>query len=135
MPRLTSDSPGAVPAGASQTPLNLARSIRHFLLFNRLSPQPNYCGYFFLLTPYFLLLTSYSLLLTPYSLLLTPYFLLLTSYSLLLTPYFLLPHGTGSSPLPPQGWQEAKRFSVSHPPRKGPCFLIASTPYCEQVGV
>lgn len=27
------------------------------------------------------------------------------------------------------------RFSVNQPPLKGPCFLIASTPYWEQVGV
>jgi hypothetical protein len=27
------------------------------------------------------------------------------------------------------------RFKVNHPPLKAPCFLIASMPYCEHVGV
>jgi len=43
--------------------------------------------------------------------------------------------GTGSWPCPPQGLQLAIRFIVSQPPLKAPYFFIASTPYCEQVGV
>jgi len=30
---------------------------------------------------------------------------------------------------------EKKRFRLSHPPLNGPCFLMASTPYDEHVGV
>ena len=44
-------------------------------------------------------------------------------------------YGTGSYPLPPQGLQRSIRFIVSHNPLNGPCFLNASTAYCEQVGV
>ena len=43
--------------------------------------------------------------------------------------------GTGSYPLPPQGWQRRMRRTASHSPLKGPCFWMASTAYCEQVGV
>jgi len=43
--------------------------------------------------------------------------------------------GTGSYPLPPHGLQEAIRLNVNHPPFMGPCFLMASIPYTEQVGV
>lgn len=43
--------------------------------------------------------------------------------------------GTGSYPLPPQGWQRRMRRTASHNPLKGPCFWMASTAYCEQVGV
>ena len=42
--------------------------------------------------------------------------------------------GTGSKPLPPQGWQRKIRFKVSQKPLKTPCFLKASTPYCEHEG-
>lgn len=43
-------------------------------------------------------------------------------------------YGTGSYPLPPQGWQRASRRSVSHDPLRGPYLRRASTAYCEQVG-
>jgi|OpeIllAssembly_1097287.scaffolds.fasta_scaffold947473_1 hypothetical protein len=43
--------------------------------------------------------------------------------------------GTGSYPLPPHGLHEAILFMVSQPPLKGPCFLRASIPYAEQLGV
>jgi hypothetical protein len=43
--------------------------------------------------------------------------------------------GTGSWPCLPQGLQLAMRLMVSHPPLNAPCFLMASIPYCEQVGV
>ncbi len=43
--------------------------------------------------------------------------------------------GTGSKPLPPQGWQRHIRFIASHPPRTGPNRSTASTAYCEHVGV
>jgi hypothetical protein len=52
-----------------------------------------------------------------------------------LTTIDLRLYGTGSCPCPPQGLQLAIRFKVNHPPLKGPCFFIASTAYCEQVGV
>lgn len=45
------------------------------------------------------------------------------------------PYGTGSWPCLPQGWQLAILLRVSQPPLKGPCFLMASIPYWEQVGV
>lgn len=38
-------------------------------------------------------------------------------------------HGTGSYPLPPQGWQRNRRFTASHKPFSGPCFCKASTAY------
>ena len=44
-------------------------------------------------------------------------------------------YGTGSYPLPPQGWQRARRRKVSHPPFSGPYLRSASSAYCEQVGV
>ncbi len=44
-------------------------------------------------------------------------------------------YGTGSYPLPPQGLHDANRFKVNQPPLNGPCFLIASIPYVEHVGV
>ena len=44
-------------------------------------------------------------------------------------------HGTGSYPEPPQGWQRRMRLTARQNPLKGPCFLMASTAYCEQVGV
>ena len=43
--------------------------------------------------------------------------------------------GTGSYPCPPQGLQLIILLAVSHKPLKGPYFLKASKPYCEQVGV
>lgn len=43
--------------------------------------------------------------------------------------------GTGSYPLPPQGWQRRMRRTASQRPLNGPCFWMASTAYCEQVGV
>jgi len=42
---------------------------------------------------------------------------------------------TGSYPLPPQGWQRLIRFIPSHIPFQAPYFFIASSAYCEQVGV
>ena len=44
-------------------------------------------------------------------------------------------YGTGSCPCLPHGPQESIRFSVSHPPLKGPYFWMASIPYWEQLGV
>lgn len=43
--------------------------------------------------------------------------------------------GTGSYPLPPQGWQLAILFAASHDPFSGPYFRIASIAYWLQVGV
>ena len=43
--------------------------------------------------------------------------------------------GTGSYPLPPQGLHLRMRLKASHEPFNGPCFLMASTAYCEHVGV
>ena len=43
--------------------------------------------------------------------------------------------GTGSYPLPPQGWHFASRFTESHSPFRGPYLRSASRAYCEQVGV
>jgi len=43
-------------------------------------------------------------------------------------------HGTGSYPLPPQGWQRAILFIASHEPLKSPYFLSASNAYWLQVG-
>lgn len=37
-------------------------------------------------------------------------------------------HGTGSYPCPPQGWQRAILFAVSHSPFTGPYFFSASIP-------
>jgi hypothetical protein len=37
-----------------------------------------------------------------------------------------LPYGTGSQPLPPQGWQRLIRLSANQKPLKGPYFLKAS---------
>ena len=48
--------------------------------------------------------------------------------------YSFIDYGTGSYPLPPHGPHERNLLIVSLPPLKGPCFLIASIPYCEQVG-
>ena len=42
--------------------------------------------------------------------------------------------GTGSYPLPPQGWQLAILFAASHDPFSGPYFRIASIAYWLQVG-
>ena len=47
-------------------------------------------------------------------------------------PHF---YGTGSYPLPPQGWQRSILFSDSQNPLKGPYFRKASSAYWEQVGV
>ena len=44
-------------------------------------------------------------------------------------------YGTGSYPLPPQGLHLRMRLKASQPPLNGPYFFIASTAYCEQVGV
>jgi hypothetical protein len=44
-------------------------------------------------------------------------------------------HGTGSKPDPPQGVHLKIRLKASQPPFSGPYFFIASTAYCEQVGV
>lgn len=44
-------------------------------------------------------------------------------------------HGTGSYPLPPQGWQLLTRFSANQNPLNGPYFLNASNAYWLQVGV
>ena len=43
-------------------------------------------------------------------------------------------YGTGSYPLPPHGLQREILLIVSHPPLKGPYFVMASTPYAEHVG-
>ena len=44
-------------------------------------------------------------------------------------------YGTGSYPLPPQGWQRRMRLTAKYNPFTGPCFLRACTAYSEQVGV
>ncbi len=44
-------------------------------------------------------------------------------------------YGTGSKPLPPQGWQRSMRRTASQRPFIGPCFFNASSAYCEHVGV
>jgi len=44
-------------------------------------------------------------------------------------------YGTGSYPDPPQGLHRKMRFRASQPPLNGPYFFIASTAYCEHVGV
>jgi len=44
-------------------------------------------------------------------------------------------HGTGSYPLPPQGWQRSSRRTASHKPFTGPYFRSASTAYWLHVGV
>ena len=44
-------------------------------------------------------------------------------------------HGTGSYPLPPQGWQRRILLMASHVPFRGPCFLMACMAYWEHVGV
>lgn len=44
-------------------------------------------------------------------------------------------YGTGSYPCPPQGWQRPILLAAKREPLSGPCFLIASIEYCEQVGV
>ncbi len=46
-----------------------------------------------------------------------------------------LGHGTGSYPLPPQGWQRSRRFTVSHVPRMAPWRRKASRAYWLHVGV
>ena len=43
--------------------------------------------------------------------------------------------GTGSYPEPPHGWQRNRRRTARYNPLKGPCLRMASTAYCEQVGV
>ncbi len=48
--------------------------------------------------------------------------------------WLLTDYGTGSYPCLPQGWQLLILLSNKYPPLKGPCFFIASTPYCEHVG-
>ncbi len=45
-----------------------------------------------------------------------------------------LNQGTGSQPLPPQGWQLKIRLMASQPPFPTPCFMIASCAYVEHVG-
>lgn len=45
------------------------------------------------------------------------------------------PHGTGSYPLPPHGWQRSRRLMASQSPFTGPCFSIAWRAYSEHVGV
>jgi hypothetical protein len=42
--------------------------------------------------------------------------------------------GTGSYPLPPQGWQRRMRLMERQSPLTGPCFLSACTAYSEQLG-
>src|SRR5438093_13729286 len=42
--------------------------------------------------------------------------------------------GTGSWPVPPQGWQRARRFKPSPPPRRRPCVSTAPQKYTDQVG-
>ena len=44
-------------------------------------------------------------------------------------------HGTGSYPLPPQGWHLRIRLTPSHPPLNTPYLSTASTIYWLQVGV
>lgn len=44
-------------------------------------------------------------------------------------------YGTGSNPCPPHGLQLIILLVVNQKPLKAPCFLNASSPYCEQVGV
>ena len=44
-------------------------------------------------------------------------------------------YGTGSYPLPPQGWHFEILLTASHIPLNAPCFLMASRAYSEQVGV
>ena len=43
--------------------------------------------------------------------------------------------GTGSYPLPPQGWQLNIRLVANQRPFNGPCFFTACTAYSEHVGV
>ena len=43
-------------------------------------------------------------------------------------------YGTGSYPLPPQGWQRNNLRIVRYKPFIGPCFFNASTAYSEHVG-
>ncbi len=45
------------------------------------------------------------------------------------------PYGTGSTPLPPQGWHLEILFIANHKPLNTPYFFNASAAYCEQVGV
>lgn len=44
-------------------------------------------------------------------------------------------YGTGSYPSPPHGWQRSRRRTARYSPFMGPCLVMASTAYCEQVGV
>ena len=44
-------------------------------------------------------------------------------------------YGTGSYPLPPQGWHLKRRFRASQEPLKGPYFRKASNAYWLHVGV
>ena len=44
-------------------------------------------------------------------------------------------YGTGSYPEPPQGLHLKMRQTAKYKPLTGPCFLRASTAYCEHVGV
>ena len=44
-------------------------------------------------------------------------------------------YGTGSYPLPPQGWHRRIRRIARYKPLKGPCLRSASTAYWLQVGV
>jgi hypothetical protein len=44
-------------------------------------------------------------------------------------------YGTGSWPVPPHGWQRAKRLAANQLPRTAPYLAIASAAYAEQVGV
>lgn len=47
---------------------------------------------------------------------------------------YIVHYGTGSYPLPPQGWHLPMRLAASQPPLSGPCFLIAPIAYWLQVG-
>ncbi len=47
----------------------------------------------------------------------------------------IISYGTGSYPEPPKGLHRKMRFSASQLPLNGPCFMMASLAYCEQVGV
>ena len=44
-------------------------------------------------------------------------------------------YGTGSYPEPPHGWQRRILLMARYSPFIGPCFFIASTAYCEHVGI
>lgn len=52
-----------------------------------------------------------------------------------LLPLLRVAQGTGSYPLPPQGWHLSSRLMASHVPLMGPCLMSACRAYSEQVGV